>query len=245
MCVSDFQLLVTQVKDIINRLEELKKVTIPAQAIVLWDKRGIAESVRSLDALRIEFQQAVDDGTFVPATPVDVTPFLETENSELCSVLNEFDKIKRAITVKHQELDKEQAFSDWLADLTAIPAVCTDKLQEFEEARENLASICAGAEEYKEFQLMELYDETVRMDLTDTTTTYEEFKESILTAFNTVAIPDALRTPLLDFKPESVPECEFLTNPIAAEIDALALDKKEIQDCLAFAPFYQCNEIAS
>lgn len=48
---------------------------------------------------------------------------------------------------------------------------------------------------------MELYDETVRMDLTDTTTTYAEFKEAILTAFSTVAIPDSLRTPLLDFKP--------------------------------------------
>ena len=92
---------------------------------------------------------------------------------------------------------------------------------------------------------MELYDETVRMDQTDSTTTYTEFKEAILTAFNTVAIPDALRTPLLDFKPTSVPECDFLTNQIAAEIDALAVDKKEIQDCLAFAPFYQCNEIAS
>ena len=46
-----------------------------------------------------------------------------------------------------------------------------------------MESICAGAEEYKEFQLMELYDEIVRMDLTDTTTTYEEFKANILSAY--------------------------------------------------------------
>ena len=63
------------------------------------------------------------------------------------------------------------------------PPVCAEKVEEFEAAREDLEEICAGAEEYKEFQLMELYDEIVRMDLTDTTTTYEEFKANILSAY--------------------------------------------------------------
>ena len=117
-CVADFQILVTQVKDIIAQLEELKKVTIPAQAAELWERRAIAEDVQSLDALKIEFQQAVEDGEFVPAPSVDISPSLETENSEMCSQLNEFDKIKRAIRAKHAELENQQAFSTWLGEQT-------------------------------------------------------------------------------------------------------------------------------
>ena len=57
--------------------------------------------------------------------------------------------------------------------------------------------------------------------------------------------PDALRSPLNDFKPESVPECEAVTDPIGDEIDVLAANKKDIQDQIAFAPYYYCNEISS
>ena len=63
--------------------------------------------MQSLDALKIEFQQAVEDGSFVLPPSVDISPTLETENSELCSSLNEFDKIKRAIRAKHDELENQ------------------------------------------------------------------------------------------------------------------------------------------
>ena len=53
-----------------------------------------------------------------------------------------------------------------------MPAVCEEKITEFEEARENLESICAEAEEYKTLQLWELFDEVVRMDLTEPDLTY-------------------------------------------------------------------------
>ena len=92
---------------------------------------------------------------------------------------------------------------------------------------------------------MELYDEIIRMDLTDTTTTYEEFKANILAQFQVVAFPEHLRTPLTDFKPESDPQCDFLTDPIGAEIDTLAAQKKEIQDCIAFATWYSCGNVAT
>ena len=104
-CVADFQILVTQVKDIIARVENLSKVVIPDQAMELWARRGT--NPQSLDALRIEFMQDVESGEFVPADPVDVTPSLETENGELCGSLNEFDKIKRAIRSKQSELDNQ------------------------------------------------------------------------------------------------------------------------------------------
>ena len=104
-CVADFQLLVTQVKDIIARLETLNKVTIPEQATELWARRGT--DPQELDALKIEFMQDVESGEFVPAAPVDVSPLLETENAELCSSLNEFDKIKRAIRSKWSELENQ------------------------------------------------------------------------------------------------------------------------------------------
>ena len=111
-------------------------------------------------------------GDFVVPPSVDISPSLETENSELCSSLNEFDKIKRAIRAKHDELETQQAFSMWLGEQTQMPAVCEEKLTEFEEARENLESICAGAEEYRTLQLWELFDEVVRMDLTEPDLTY-------------------------------------------------------------------------
>lgn len=60
----------------------------------------------------------------------------------------------------------------WLEEQTQIPAVCEKEVAEFEEARENLESICAGAEEYKTLQLWELFDEVVRMDLTEPAITY-------------------------------------------------------------------------
>ena len=63
--------------------------------------------MQSLDALRIEFQQAVEMSNFVAPPSVDISPSLETENSELCSSLNEFDKIKRAIRAKHDELENQ------------------------------------------------------------------------------------------------------------------------------------------
>ena len=53
-----------------------------------------------------------------------------------------------------------------------MPVVCGEKLTEFEEARENLESICAGAEEHRTLQLWELFDEVVRMDLTEPDLTY-------------------------------------------------------------------------
>ena len=57
--------------------------------------------------LQEEFMQDVESGEFVPAAPVDVSPLLETENAELCSSLNEFDKIKRAIRSKWSELENQ------------------------------------------------------------------------------------------------------------------------------------------
>ena len=125
-----------------------------------------------------------------------------------------------------------------------MPAICEDKVSEFEKVRENLESICAGAEEYKTLQLWELFDEVVRMDLTETDLTYEEFEEQITAAYGVVPFPDQLRSPLNDFKPESVPECEALTDPIGVEIDMLTANKKEIQDTIAFAPYYYCDKIA-
>ena len=60
-----------------------------------------------------------------------------------------------------------------------------------------------------------------------------------------MTFPEILRTPLTDFKPETSPECDFLTDPIGDEIDVLAAQKKDIQDCIAFAPWYSCNILAT
>ena len=49
---------------------------------------------------------------------------------------------------------------------------------------------------------------------------------------------------LMNAKPETTEECKELTDPISAQIDMLADDIKDAQDCEDFAPEYYCGQLA-
>ena len=159
VCVGDFQLFVTQLKDIISQISVLDDTTVPASAAALWDARGTPAADRSLGGLVAEYEAAVADGSWTPAPRFDIGSFLK--NNTACDRLAEFAQIKYAIKRKYGEVEDKRDFDAWMQSmLTAPMPECEQSvLDEWAMRIQGLQASIAGVEDYSDFMIPQLFED--------------------------------------------------------------------------------------
>ena len=167
-----------------------------------------------------------------------------------CDKLAEFAKIKYAIKSKYAALEDKRDFNAWILDRKEQESQqnnpepeppCAATAAEFDDVIQGLQTNIGGLEEFKEYHVKDLYDQFGQgEDLGD-------FEQSIMEAFDAAKDAGTLEmdNPLQDDKPDTVPGCEDQTDPLGAQIDELAGDLKDLEDCLGFAGDYLCSALAS
>lgn len=110
-------------------------MTVPAAAQLLWDSRGTPQADRELNNLVIEYKDAVETGTWIPAERPDAI-FPDMEN-ESCNYLPEFARVKEGIANKKWELTEKQDFHDWIESAIVD---CTTPIEQFNTLIASLTS---------------------------------------------------------------------------------------------------------